>query len=114
MTRLSRQHHDLSTMMPLVRHEVCEDMHNIYGQVQPRDSRRWDLAAVADTECKQFNDPATTLRQRRQQFFARHRGQADSFWYSDAESLAQHLDPHAASIVNMARDRAHGSPGRAR
>jgi hypothetical protein len=114
MTRLSRKQHDLASVMPLVRHEVCEDMHNIYGQIQPRDSRRWDLAAVSDTEFEQFNDPATTSLQRRQQFFARHRLQAHSLWYSDAVSLAQHLDPHAAGIVNMASDRAHGAPGCAR
>src|SRR6266481_1920685 len=73
MTRLSRQQHDLSTMMSLVRHQVCEDMHNIYGQVHPRHSRRWDSAALLDTEFKELEDSVTASLERRHQLTARHR-----------------------------------------
>jgi hypothetical protein len=50
MTHLSGQQHDLPAMVPLVRHQVSKDMHDIYGQVQPGNSRRRDAAAVLDPE----------------------------------------------------------------
>src|SRR5688500_11896471 len=114
MTRLSRQHHDLSTMMSLVRYQVCEDMHNIYGQVQPRHSRRWNSAAVIDTEFKQLEDSVTASLERGHQLPARHRVSADTLGYTDAVPFPQHLDPHAAGIVNVAGDHPHGPPGHAR
>src|SRR5438046_5144513 len=109
MARLSRQHHDLSTMMSLVRHKVCEDMHNIYGEVQPRHSRRWDSAALIDPEVKQLEDSVTASLERRHQFPARHRVAAHTLRCADAVSSPQHLDPHAAGIVNVAGDHPHGS-----
>src|SRR5712691_7552851 len=114
MTRLSRQQHDLSTMMPLVRHQVCEEMRNIYGQVQPRHSRRWDSAALIDTEFKQLKDSVTASLERRHQLPARHRVSADTLRRTDAMSSPQHLDPHAVGIVNVAGDHPDYSPGRAR
>src|SRR6202521_1605692 len=102
MPRLSRQQHDLSAMMSFVSHQVCEDMHNIYGQVQPRLSRRWDSAALIDTELKQLEDSVTASLERRRQLPARHRISAHTLRCTDAVPSPQHLDPHAAAIVNVA------------
>src|SRR5260370_21200266 len=110
MTILSRQQNDLATMMSVVDHQVCEDMHNIYGQVQPRHSRRCDSAALSDTELKQFEDSVTASLERRHQLPARHRVSAHTLRCTDAVSSPQHLDPHAATIVNLACDHPHGSP----
>jgi hypothetical protein len=102
MTGLSRQQHDLSPMMSLVRHQVCEDMHNIDGQVQPRHARRRDSAALIDTEFKQLEDSVTASLERSHQLPARHRVSADILRCTDAVSSPQHLDPHAADIVRWA------------
>ena len=109
MSGLARQHHDLPTVMRFMRDQICENVDHINGQIHPCHSRYRNSSAAIDSELEQFDDPATAPRERWQQLLARHRVQTDSLWSQDPESLAQHLDPHAANIVNVRSDRAHGT-----
>jgi hypothetical protein len=105
MTRLSRQQHDLSTMMPLVRHEVVEKVHEIGREVLPRSPR--NDATLSNAELEQSNDAVATPRQRAQQLRRANVARIDGPGYRDGLSRAHHLDPHASDIVDVGRNHPH-------
>ena len=58
MTHLTREHHDLTAVMRLVRNEVGEDMRNVERQIAPDVGlRRRHLAPSRDPELEQRFDP---------------------------------------------------------
>jgi hypothetical protein len=63
MTELARNHHDLSTVVALVRHEIGEHVSNVERQVAPYVSlRRGNLSARGNSELEECLDTAATPR----------------------------------------------------
>jgi hypothetical protein len=59
MTKLSRQHAKLTTMVCLVSYEIAQKVHDISREVLP--GGWWNLAATSNAEPDQFNDASTAL-----------------------------------------------------
>jgi hypothetical protein len=97
MSELSRQHAQLTTMMRLVSNEVTEKVHDVRWKILPR--RWWNRSAARYRKLDQINHSTATARERAQQLRLLYGAAADGFRDYDTVARADHLDPHAASIV---------------
>ncbi len=105
MTRLSRQQHDLSTMMSLVRDEVVQKVDEIGREILPRSPG--NDAASSHAELEQSDGAVAASRQRAQELWRANAARIDGPWDRDTMLRAHHLDPHASGIVDVGRDRPH-------
>jgi len=67
MTELTRQHHDLASMVTLVGSEVREHVRHVEREVAPDVTPRgWDVASGRQTELEQRFYPSAAPLQRRE------------------------------------------------
>ena len=113
MSQLPRQHHDLSAVVTLVGNEIGKHVRDIEREISPGVRPRGrNLTAVLESESKQAGDPAAAAPQSTDQLEAAHSAPIDRGRDDDAVRRSQCLDPHAASVMNVAGDHADRAPGR--
>ena len=107
MTQLARHHADLSTMMALMSDEIRKEVDDVGGEAR-------DLPISVKTDLKEADDSLAAPLQRRDQLLAAYPVAIDALRNRKIELPAEHLDPHAAGVVDMARDHSHGATRSAR
>src|SRR5437764_110989 len=105
MPHLPREHHQLSTVMRLVRHEVAEKVRQIRREILP--GCPGHHATVLDTKPDQPNDAVAAPRQRPNKLSWTDTKTVDRAWHWNLMARTKHLDPHAAHVVDVRGDRAH-------
>ena len=105
MAELTREHHDLPSMMALVGDEVGQDMRNVKRQVAPdvRFGRR-HMASRFQAEREKIFDRAAASFESGEQLMAIDGAAIDGCRHLDAMFLAERLDPHAPGIMDVTSD----------
>src|SRR5437868_11224187 len=100
MTELTRQHHDLAAVMPLVRDEIRENMGDIEGQVAPdvRLGSR-DMSAFAQPKREERLDPSAAPAKRGKQLTSRCLAAVGISGNGNPVFPAERLEPHASRVV---------------
>ena len=113
MPELTRQHHDLASVVALMRDEVCQDMGDVQRQVAPDVGfRRRHVASCLNAEREERLDPPATAVQGGKQLASRNRAAIDRDGDRDPVFPAERLEPHAPGVVEMPRDHADRAPRR--
>src|SRR6266404_6834627 len=114
MSQLAGEQHDLPAVMAFVRDEIGENVADVQREVAPgvRGGNRNAAAGGAPEPEKAADAPAAAF-ECRHQIPSADPPAIDALGHSNAVLLADHLDPHAAGVVDMSRnhpDRAARSP----
>jgi hypothetical protein len=108
MTELTRQHHDLASVMALMCDEICEDMRDVQRQVAPYIAlRRRHTASCSDAELEERFDPLATPLESGKQFMTRYLAAVDGGGDRDSVFFPEGLEPHATGVVQMPGDHAN-------
>jgi hypothetical protein len=111
MTELTRQHHDLTSVMGLVCDEICQDVWDVQRQVAPDVAlRRRHVAARSDTELEEVFDPPVAPLKSGKQFTPGYGAAVHRVGDRDPMFLAECPEPHATNVVQMPSDHADRAP----
>jgi len=104
VAQLASHHHDLPPVVTFMRHVVGQEVRDV-GR---RESRQ--AAAVRQADLEQLTDCPGAPGQGRDELAPRHAASIHAPRHRKTVFLAQHLDPHAAAVVEVSTDHLHRSP----
>jgi hypothetical protein len=104
---LACHHHDLTTVMSLVRHEVGQHVSDVKREIAPDIALRgWDLAFCIKAQLEKSLDPGATQFQRGNELPGRDTSVIDPRGSRNAVLPSERLDPHAPGVVKVGSNRA--------
>ena len=114
MTSLARDHHDLTTVMRLVGHEIGQHVRHVKREIPPYVTiRRRDGAMCREPQLEESLDAGAAPFQRDDELPGRHAVVIHASRSGDAMLTSQGLHPPASGIVKVRRNRANRALRRA-
>jgi len=108
VTCLARHHHDLTTVMRLVRHEIGQHVRHVKREIPPYVTiRRRDGAICREPQLEESLDAGAAPLQRGDELPGRHAVVIHAGRSGDAMLTPQRFDPPTSGIVKVRRNRAN-------
>jgi hypothetical protein len=112
MPKLPCRHAQLTSVMPLVRSKVAQEVLHIRREILPSGSRH--PATVGYPEADELDHPIATSRQGLDEIGATDTTQIHESGHSNAMCCTQALDPPAAAVVQVGCHHPNREPGNVR